>query len=286
MSKLSHCWREFVTMGLGAGRNGQREGKLLLHARRRLSEYLDLDSRLRVLDIGCGQRCPAVSAFTAWGWDATGIDISHVGVKPGVSRYVRLARAEGWKRLARSLIRELFFDRPFRRELFRALGVKMPKQVDVRLMSATNMEFADNTFDLVYSMAVFEHIDDVPAAVRAVNRVLKPEGIGFIGLSPWPSLIGGHHPAWQNPDEYQPKDVPPWDHLRGHHFPVPFYCNKYRERDYRRVFEQYTRVLEWIDGPRVGESLVTDEILAGLPDYTADELAKWSVTAIIGKKLE
>jgi len=128
--------------------------------------------------------------------------------------------------------------------------------------------------------------DDVPAAVRAVNRVLKPEGIGFIGLSPWPSLIGGHHPACQNPDEYPPKDVPPWDHLRGHHFPVPFYCNKYRERDFREAFEKHTGILGWIDGPQVGESLITDEILAEPPDYTFEELAKRSVTAVIGKKVK
>lgn len=285
MSRLGYYWRGFVSMGLGAGRNGRSEAKLLLHARARLSKYLDLDSRLRVLDIGCGQRCPAVSAFTAWGWDATGVDISRVGLDHSLSKYLGVLKTEGPGRLARSLVREAFFDRPFRKGLFGTLGVKIPRRVDVRLMSATNMEFADSTFDLVYSMAVFEHIDDVPAAVREVNRVLKPEGIGFIGLSLWPSLIGGHHPAWQNPDKYQPGDVPPWDHIRENRFPTPFYCNKYRERDYRKIFEQYTRILEWIDGPRVGESLVTDEILAELSDYTADELTKRSATAIIGKKL-
>ena len=42
------------------------------------------------------------------------------------------------------------------------------------------MEFEDSTFDFVHSMAVFEHIDDVPGAVRELNRVLKPGGIAVI----------------------------------------------------------------------------------------------------------
>lgn len=272
-------------MGMDAGRNGHAEAKLLSHVRKLLSQYKDLDSRLRVLDLGCGQRCPAVSVFTGWGWETTGIDVCYVGLDHRPSKYLGIVRTEGWGRMARAMAREIIGDPRYRKALFGDLNLKKPgKHLDIRLMSATEMEFPDNTFDIVYSMAVFEHIDDPAPAVKEINRVLKPDGVGYVGLSLWPSLVGGHRPEWRHPNEYQPKDVSPWDHLRANLYPTPVYCNKFRERDFRRIFEEQTRILEWMDVPREGESLITPEILAELPDYTADELTKRNVTAIVRKK--
>lgn len=43
--------------------------------------------------------------------------------------------------------------------------------------------YDDNSFDVVVSNQVFEHIEDVPVALREINRVLKPGG-AFLALFP------------------------------------------------------------------------------------------------------
>ena len=46
---------------------------------------------------------------------------------------------------------------------------------------ATKMPFENDTFDLVYSYHVLEHIENYSSALSEMNRVLQREGILFIG---------------------------------------------------------------------------------------------------------
>jgi SAM-dependent methyltransferase len=58
----------------------------------------------------------------------------------------------------------------------------------------------DQTFDVVFSWSVFEHVDHPIAMLQEVHRILKPEGVFFLQL--WPffgSQHGGH--LWQSIDE-------------------------------------------------------------------------------------
>lgn len=50
----------------------------------------------------------------------------------------------------------------------------------VRSEDLQNLTFDSNTFDIVISLDVFEHIPDPWKAFSEVNRVLKPGGIGII----------------------------------------------------------------------------------------------------------
>lgn len=59
------------------------------------------------------------------------------------------------------------------RNLLSRLGVK---NVSVKGASAEALPFADESFDLVFSSHVLEHIPDRKKAVREINRVLKPGG--------------------------------------------------------------------------------------------------------------
>ncbi|MEO0094108.1 MAG: methyltransferase domain-containing protein, partial [candidate division WOR-3 bacterium] len=95
-------------------------------------------------------------------------------------------------------------------------------------------------FDFVFSRAVFEHINDVPAAVKEVNRVLSLNGIAVISIHLFPSLSGGHHLEWARPDQSPSTKVPPWDHLRDNNYPVDVYLNKLTINQYREIFRLYT----------------------------------------------
>ncbi|MBP6412631.1 MAG: class I SAM-dependent methyltransferase [Bacteroidia bacterium] len=62
------------------------------------------------------------------------------------------------------------------RDLLNHLDVK---NVDLISCSAENLPFEDNSFDMVYSSHVLEHIPDQQKALKEIYRVLKPGGIHF-----------------------------------------------------------------------------------------------------------
>jgi len=61
---------------------------------------------------------------------------------------------------------------------------------DLRTGNAERLEFADETFDLVYSWGVLHHTPDTPQAIREVRRVLKPGGIAKVMIYHRGSLVG------------------------------------------------------------------------------------------------
>lgn len=53
------------------------------------------------------------------------------------------------------------------------------KNVQVIPASAESLPFEDNSFDMVFSSHVLEHVPDRNKAIAEINRVLKPGGINF-----------------------------------------------------------------------------------------------------------
>jgi SAM-dependent methyltransferase len=64
--------------------------------------------------------------------------------------------------------------------------------------------FADQSLDLVVSHSTFEHIDDVPAALGEIDRLLHVKGHAFITI----------RPLYYSPLGFHRRDFQPWDHLR------------------------------------------------------------------------
>ena len=96
----------------------------------------ELGGRGRVLDIGCGEG-QISRAVAATGATVTGVD--------PVERHIKLAGERGGG-------------------------------PEYRLGSADSLPFGDETFDAVVACLVFEHIDDLDAAISEVSRVLVPGG--------------------------------------------------------------------------------------------------------------
>lgn len=101
---------------------------------------------LRVLEIGCGLGTDGAQ-FAKAGAIYTGVDLTDAAV---------------------DLARRRF-------ELFNLAG-------DFRTADAEKLDFADESFDLVYSHGVLHHTPDTVQSVKEVHRVLKPGGRAVVML--------------------------------------------------------------------------------------------------------
>lgn len=101
---------------------------------------------LKVLEIGCGIGTDGAQ-FAKAGADYTGVDLTDAAIELARKRF----------------------------ELF---GLKGQFQV----ADAENLDFQDESFDVVYSHGVLHHTPDIDAAVREIHRVLKPGGRAIVML--------------------------------------------------------------------------------------------------------
>jgi SAM-dependent methyltransferase len=101
---------------------------------------------LKVLEIGCGLGTDGAQ-FAKAGAEYTGIDLTDAAIELARKRF----------------------------ELF---GLKGKFQV----ADAENLDFPDESFDVVYSHGVLHHTPDMDAAVHEIHRVLKPGGRAIVML--------------------------------------------------------------------------------------------------------
>ena len=147
-------------------------------------------------------------------------------------------------------------------------------KADVSGMDAGDMDFADDSFDVVCSLATFEHLPDLTAAFGEINRVLAPGGLLIAKWSPIWSGFDGHH---FGPILSGPGDAPialPWAHLMFDRESLPGYLvhgegftheraedaadriygstwlNRYTVHEYRAVITQSDLVVDRLDAVR------------------------------------
>ena len=235
-----------------------------------------------VLEVGCGQRCQNVLLFNAAGARVTGGDLEHTG--PGMAKYLRMALAGQFGRTLKTAGRAVLFDGEYYRTLEKSFGGRMSWDgVRVVRLDASRLPFADSSFDAVVSTAVFEHLPDPGAAVKEIARVLRKDGVCRIVVHLFPSLSGGHHLEWVDPDPAAPPPVPAWDHLRGNTSPSHVFLNRLRRRDYEEVFREYMEVEESV-ATKSGTEFLTPELEAELAakGWPREELLATSLTIVAG----
>ncbi|MEM1179406.1 MAG: class I SAM-dependent methyltransferase [Acidobacteriota bacterium] len=270
------------------------------HNRKFAQEHLDFYRRLerdieprlgplrglRILEVGCGKMSWLTLLLHSAGARATGFDTEWVetGFKP--TKYWGLWRANGLERALRTLAWDLFFARTYYRELERIAPFPLRFEgLDVRRLSVTDMDFEPESFDLIVSHEVFEHLPDIDGALEGLERMMKPEALTYLYIHSFTSISGGHHIAWKKPDTEPSETVPPWDHLRERRFPdIPSWINGWREHQYRASFDARFDVVEWIPSAREGEALLTPEIRRELSGYSEDELLTKGFIAIARRR--
>jgi SAM-dependent methyltransferase len=133
-----------------------------------------LESRCKgaaVLEYGCGVTNQAFFLADGGAASVVGIDISPVAVERGTER----ARSLGYESVA------------------------------FRVMDAEEMDFEDDSFDLVCGGAILHHLD-LPRAYAELSRVLKPSGAAIfvepLGHNPLINLFRSRTPKLRTPDEH------------------------------------------------------------------------------------
>jgi len=66
-------------------------------------------------------------------------------------------------------------------------NIKIP-DCDIRISDVNNLQFKNNSFDIVIALDLLEHIKNVNIAIKEIKRVLKP-GAKFIITGPTESLF-------------------------------------------------------------------------------------------------
>ena len=106
----------------------------------------DAARNLKVLEIGCGLGTDGAQ-FAKAGADYTGIDLTDAAIELAQKRF----------------------------ELFSLPG-------KFQTADAENLDFADDSFDLVYSHGVLHHTPDTERAIKEIHRVLRPGGRAVVML--------------------------------------------------------------------------------------------------------
>lgn len=106
-------------------------------------------------------------------------------------------------------------------------------------MDAHSLEFSDNTFDLCYSIATFEHCTDPFTVLQEMKRVTKAGGVCYIQAAPLYYSPWGHH-IFGYFDDY------PWIHLRKTTAEIIDYC---RSNGIAKVLEEKGQnIINFIEG--------------------------------------
>ena len=174
----------------------------------------------KILDIGAGQELRVATYFAVHN-DVVGIDLDEIVQGLDLGAYYRMWRKNGGVRLLKTAGRRMLgLDRSFHAELKRRLGVDRIKAPRFVQGDAAEMLFPDNSFDLVFSTVVFEHLADPGAVLGQAVRILKPGGVAHISLHLYTSDSGCHDPRIFS---QQRENVPHWAHLPR---PTPSSCGQ------------------------------------------------------------
>jgi len=240
--------------------------------------------RKRVLDLGCGQRYPFSLQCAAAGAEVIALDTEYI--KPDILpiAFYRTVKYSDLKRALKSAIRRLFFDRRYYRALEAIAGGTFNAsrsliEFIVADPTGTNYNLPDESFDLIVSNAVLEHVVDVPLFAREIERLLVSGGFFYSIAHNFYSLSGGHNMDWAFPDEFPSSKVPPWDHLRENKYPVSVYLNRHKPEDYQNAFSEHLEVVIFESrdinhdpGGWEGESFLTRELATELAEYPKELL--------------
>ena len=251
---LRYAWH------LVSGTRARHERMIDGWRRRDLEQYVNGSRRFDVLDLANGRLRPQCQLMTTAGHTVYGVDLANLPTRAGIDIAYAPAR---WL---------------YQRSLGMSAGVVPSHHLVAGTADA--LPFADASFDLVSSVAAFEHFIDVPNVVSEIHRVLRDGGLAWVCIHLFSSLSGGHNIGYVDvPATRLPRGMEPWDHLRERRHPFTVPLNRWRRDQYLDEFASKLQVFKHYCALKEGESLLTPALEATLAGYDREELL--SATYII-----
>lgn len=76
----------------------------------------------------------------------------------------------------------------------------LPDRVEFKVCDASDVDLPDQSFDIIYGIAIIEHVPDFQRLCKAIKRLLKPGGVVYFqGCPMWAGSLGHH--VWYSPDQ-------------------------------------------------------------------------------------
>ena len=258
-------------------------------AERLVKDRLGLElTNLDVLDIGPGQFLSHMTYFSVRN-RVVGIDLDVIfrGFRP--LGYLRMIKTNGVRRTMKTIGRKVLgVDRKVASGLRRELQIGRLPKLDVLRMDACAMSFPSESFDFVYSRAVFHHLPAPAAALDGIVRVLRPGGACYITLHPYTSPTGCLDPRvfTERRDE-----VRGWPHLRQSRKetvdPSNACLNRLRLPEWRKLFTSKMPGVQFVttESTEATPSEATALQNQGeLLDYSIEELCTGQFAALWRKR--
>lgn len=216
-----------------------------------IAPYL-LAQPLRVLDLANGSLRPQYLILSAQGHCVYGID--RINGTPSTPTD-----------LAYAVARRIF-----------AHQIRAPRVINVNRLirgNVSELPVGDASFDLITSVAAFEHFLDVPRVLDELYRVLCRGGVIWACIHLFTSPSGGHNAGYScGPMSQLPAGIPAWDHLRQRRIPFSVPLNEWRRDQYCAAFAKRFSILKQYCCGREGEHFLTPELEHELGAYDRDEL--------------
>ena len=229
-----------------------------------LASYISAGQRQRVLDLANGRLRPQYTLLRAHGHRVYGIYLVNYPRRTGVDLAYRVARA--------------LFN-------WQVGGSALRARADTLACGDVGyLPFADASFDLITSVAAFEHFLDVPRVVCEMQRVLRYGGVVWVLIHLFTSPSGGHNVSLTEiPLRHVPRGVDAWDHLRRRLLPFHVPLNEWRRDQYVEEFSQHFKILTHYCLSREGEALLLPAIASELSAYDRDELTCGALVIVARK---
>lgn len=230
-----------------------------------IQHHLQGLSTLQILDLANGQLRPQTLILKSMGYEIFGIDL--------INKHQSGIKEFGYKYARWLFSKQLGFTKSNNQGLNLTCG-------DVQ-----KLPYVENCFDLISSVAAFEHFLDVPSVIQEMHKVLRTGGIIWVAIHLFSSLSGGHNvKLMEIPLRNLPRGIDAWDHLRKQRIPFQVPLNEWRVHQYLEEFSNHFNIINHYCAYREGENLLTPDIEAELSQYSRNELT-YRTYVIVSQKV-
>ena len=206
---------------------------VFLKTKRDISRLLNESlAEASILVLGCGYAYSDVILFSQIAPNVVGLDTINAFYRDGITATYRdLRRANGFLKGLINTIRLQTNTHRYYKCLRKFGAIISHNTYELSSYDGCWMPFEDDTFDVVLSNAVLEHVTDLTTLFREVYRVTKPNGISRHHWHNYYSFSGGHVPPMLCKRH-------PWGHLRRK-YTAPHDLNKVKPREVVQCLGEY-----------------------------------------------